>query len=220
MSRLSRTDRNIESLTMGCTEDSRTDLDAQTWLREQLEHKAQAAQWLSEAPGPWCQGVWRAADVQHISLCWDCSPCFLKECKAIVQRAVQLALSCQSQCQAARGRKWGDSLCAHCACVNKTIKLCHLALQKKMVGHLANYYECKIFVSKNIRLSIHLLFCNWRKMMYQYFNVILYRLNLKSQKYLDYINCSRNEDFGLILYNLKLLLLKYLKSQLSSLIFE
>lgn len=56
--------------------------------------------------------------------------------------------------------------------------------------------------------------------MHQYFNVILSSLKLKNLKDLDYINCSRNEDFGLIIYNLKLFLLKYLKSQLPSLTFE
>lgn len=44
VSKLSRTGGNLGVLTMGCTEDSRTDLDAQTWLQEQLEHKAHAAQ--------------------------------------------------------------------------------------------------------------------------------------------------------------------------------
>ena len=45
------------------------DLDAQHWLWEQEENKVQAAQWISEVPGPQCQGARSAADVQQISLC-------------------------------------------------------------------------------------------------------------------------------------------------------
>ena len=65
-----------------------------------------------------------ATDVQHTSLCWDCSQRLLQGPQSRCGKSSPTVhWSHQSRCQTVQLRKWIDSSFAHFVCVNKTVKL-------------------------------------------------------------------------------------------------
>lgn len=65
-----------------------------------------------------------ATDVQHMSLCWDCSQRLLQGPQSRCGKSSPTVHgSHQCQCQTVQLRKWIDSSFAHFVCVNKTVKL-------------------------------------------------------------------------------------------------
>lgn len=123
MSKLRITGGNPEALAVGCEEDSR----ARSWCPALImgATRKQSTCYPMASGSSWStlskslKDCWCATKLTALRLLTSS----LLEPQSLWKEQPRVHQSHQPQCQAAQRRKWRDSLCTHCICVNKTIKL-------------------------------------------------------------------------------------------------
>lgn len=148
MSKLSVTGGNQGHWQEGAQKIQGPDAAAQHWRWEQQENKASGFRELM------------VHSVKEVELMLRLSQRRLRQPQSHVERAAQLDISHQPQCQAAQQRQWIDSLCAYCICVNKTITFCQK--KEKDMGWLGDL-EYPVLPTWADFSPVHTFICSFQR---------------------------------------------------------